>query len=128
MHRTLATLALVPLAVGCGGYRLHDERVLTLEVGEIRTIAVAAVDVEQTIHIEARAAEATFDVHVYLPEHEEEIERSLTLGKPAENLLASAEGVTESTLSATIPAGKEAIVRLYPAERKQTTVNVVIAN
>ena len=112
---------------GCAP-QLADDRNVSLEIGEIKTVAVAPINREQTIRISARSPGAPISIHVYLPEHEEAIERKITLGKPPENLLASAEDVEEVELAAKVPANEEAIVRLQPASRKAANVHLTINN
>lgn len=121
------TLVTTFLLAGCSP-RLADERQVSLEVGEIKTIAVAAIGHPQTIHVSASSPGAPIHVHVYLPEHEEEIERMITFGKTPENVIASGSGAEQIRLDATIPASKEAIVRLAPAGRTAANVQLTITN
>ena len=115
------------LSVGCAP-RLHDVREVPLEIGEIRTIAVPAKSQPQTVHLTASSPGAPISVHVYLPEHEEATERSITLGTPIENLLASGENSEQITLQATVPANKEALVRLQPTTRQAAKVHLTLKN
>jgi hypothetical protein len=114
--------------LGCGVPRLSDEHSLTLEIGEIRTLAIDPLGVEQTIKVVASSPDGPFNVHIYPQEYEAQIERSITLGKLPEHVIASSENTRETTLEATIPPDKEAIIRFYPAARKQITVNVTLSN
>ena len=115
------------LLVGCSP-RLHDVREVNLEIGDIRTIAVPASNRQQTVRLVASSPGAPISVHVYLPEHEEAIERNITLGKPPENLLASGENSEQVTLQALVPANKEALVRLQPASRKAAKIQLTLKN
>ncbi len=128
MNLRFALICALTTLLGCGVPRLSDERSLTLEIGEIRTLAIDPLDVEQTIKVVASSSDGPFDVHIYPQEHEAQIERSITLGKPPKHVIASRENTRETTLEATIPPNKEAIIRFYPAARKQTTVNVTLSN
>lgn len=128
MQLRFSLICVVTIVLGCVPPRLSDERSLTLEIGEIRTLAIDPLDVEQTIEIVASSADGPFDVHIYHQEHEAQIERSLTLGKFAEHVIASHENTQETRLEATIQPKKTAIIRFYPSARKQTTVNVILSN
>ena len=128
MQLRFALICLLTMFFGCGPPRLYDERSLTLEIGEIRTLAIDPQEMEQTIEVVASSADGPFHVHIYHQEHEEQIERSLTFGKPAEHVIASQENTQETTLEAAIRPKKTAIIRFYPAARKQMTVNVTLSN
>ena len=112
---------------GCEA-RLQDQRSLTLEGGEIQTILIDAVDHEQTLKVVASSPDASIDVHIYLQEHEEDIERSITLGKQAENILAQSTASKQIDLQAIVPANKEAAVRFYTVARERVNVEVTISN
>ncbi|MBI83193.1 MAG: hypothetical protein CMJ81_08360 [Planctomycetaceae bacterium] len=128
MQLRFALICVVTIVLGCVPPRLSDERSVTLEIGEIRTLAIDPLDVEQTIEVVASSADGPFDVHIYHQEHEAQIERSLTLGKPAKHVIASHENTQETRLEATIQPEKTAIIRFYPRARQQTTVNVSLSN
>ena len=128
MNLRLALICVLIMLFGCGPPPLSDERTLVLEIGEIRTLAIDPLEMEQTITVAANSPDGPFDVHIYLQEHEEQIERSITLGKAAENVIASHENTQEAMLEAMIPPNKEAIIRFYPTAREQTTVNITLSN
>jgi|GEM_PF-3525635 len=123
-------LFLVCSAILLSGCRpqLADQRDLRLAVGEILAIPIDPVDHEQTIQVTASSPGAAIHVHIYLKENEEAIERKITLGKPPEDLLASKSEATEISLSATVPAGKEVVVRLQSANSKTAEVHLEITN
>jgi len=123
----LLPVCMATLLCGCGP-RLSDQRDLTLEIGEIIAIPIDPISREQKIRVTASSPDAPIDVHVYLQENEEAIVRKITLGKPPENLLASQNDAEEIILEATVPAGKEVIVRLQPAGSKAAQVHLEITN
>ena len=112
---------------GCGGPRVLDDRELSLDIGEIKTIVLDSSSGEQTLTVVATSPGAPIHLHVYLPEHEEAIERKITLGKPPENLLASQESAEEISVRAVVPAHKEMVVRLQPAGRIAAVVHLTIS-
>ena len=128
MKQTIFLLGcLAILLVGCGP-QLSDQRDLTIEIGEIVAIPIDPISREQTIKVTASSPGAPLNVHVYLKEHEEAIERKITLGKPPENLLAHQNEVEQISLEAVVPANKEAIVRLQSASRQTASLHLAITN
>ena len=125
--RLLSAGLLISILLGCEA-RLQDQRIITLEIGEIQTILISAVDHEQTLKVIASSPDAPINVHIYLLENEQNIERSITLGKQPENVLAQSITVEQIDLEAIVPANKEAVVRFYTTERQRTNVEVTISN
>ena len=123
----LLGMPIMLLTVGCSP-RLYDVREVTLESGDIQPIVVPAASRQQTVQIIANSPGAPISVHVYLPEHEEAIEKSITLGKPPKNLLASSENSEQIKLQVLVPANKEAVVRLQPATQKAAQVQLTLRN
>ena len=128
MKSTLMLLAcLATLLSGCGP-RLSDQRDLTLEISEIAAIPIDPINRAQTIRVTANSPDAPIDVHVYLQEHEEAIERKITLGKPPENLLTSQGDAQQIALEATVPANQTVIIRLQPSGPHSANVHLEISN
>ena len=128
MKSTFIWLGCLALFIcGCGP-KLAGQRDLALEVGDIRAIPIDPITREQVIKITASSPDTPINVHVYLQENEEEIERKITFGKPPENLLASETDANEVSLEATVPANKEAVVRLQSAGRETAKVHLEISN
>ena len=125
--RRIALLACLLLLSGCGPQLSHSED-CTLAVGEIIAIPFDPIGREQTVYVKASSPDAPIDVHVYLQEHEEAIERKITLGKPPENLLASAKESQEVSLEATVPANQAVVVRLQAASRETAHVHLEVTN
>ena len=125
--RLLLAGLLISILLGCEA-RLQDQRTITLKIGEIQTILISAVDHEQTLKVIANSPDAPIDVHIYLQEHEQDIERSITLGKQPENVLAQSTAVEQTDLEAIVPANKEAVVRFYTTERQRANVEVTVSN
>jgi hypothetical protein len=125
--RLLLAGLLITILLGCEA-RLQDQRTITLEIGEIQTILISAVDHEQTIKVIASSPDVPINVHIYLQENEQDIERSITLGKQPKNVLAQSIAVEQVELEAIVPANKEAVVRFYTTERQRTNVEVTISN
>ena len=125
--RLLSAGLLITILQGCAA-RLQDQRTLTLEKGEIQTILIPAVDREQTLKVITSSPDAPIDVHIYLQEHEQDIERSITLGKQPENVLAQCTAAEQIDLEAIIPVNKEAVVRFYTTGRQRANVEVTISN
>lgn len=120
-------LFLFAVAVGCSP-SLNDQRSVSLEIGEIKTIAIAPINAAQTVKVTANSPGAPIDVHVYLAEHEDAVEQDITFGKEAADALAVAKQTEQASLTAEIPAGKEAMVRLYPSGGAPASVELHITN
>lgn len=112
---------------GCGP-SLHQHHTVTLEVGEISVFVLDAVGVEQTIRVTAKSPSAPVSVYVYLNENDAEVERKITLGKPSDLILSSAEKSEEIAIEAKIPANQEAAVRIMSASRETANVDLTITN
>ena len=126
-HLNVLLLLAILICAGCAP-RLYDDREVTLEVGDIRTIVVDPVSRVQNVHVAASSPGAPVSVHVYLPEHEKAVERNITLGVPPEKVLAFEENSEKITLDVVVPANKKAIVRLQSAGRQPANVQLVINN
>ena len=123
--RLAMACALAAILGGCDSSTVRTENfTVQLDVGEIYTLSYAPTSRDRALKVSASSPGAPVDVHIYLKEHEEEIERSITLGKQPENVLASRANAEEITLEATIPANKKPVVRFYPAGNRQATVQV----
>ena len=112
---------------GCGP-KLAATRDVDLTAGEIKSIILDIVDSEQTINIEA-SAEQPFHLHVYLMENEAALDTEMERGVEQPTLaLAGARESTSHKVSASVPGGKEAAVRLESANGQDFTVKLKISN
>ena len=112
---------------GCGP-SLHQHHTVTLEVGEISVFVLDAAGVEQTVRVTAKSPGAPVSVYVYLNENDAEVERKITLGKPSDLILSSAEESEEIAIDAKIPANKETAVRIVSRSREAANVDLTITN
>ena len=115
------------LLFGCGPTLSHTKD-YSLAVGEIIEVPFEPISREQTIKVVATSPGKPIKVHVYLADDAEEVDRMLTLDKPTDLPLASQEDAEEITLEATVPAGKEVIVRLQPMGSTSADVNLQVTN
>ncbi len=122
----LLVLACVMLT-GCGPTLSHKQD-YSISVGEIVEIPFDPISNEQTIKVAAKSPGKPVNVHVYLAEHAEEVNRNITLGKPVERALASEEAAEDISLLATVPANKEVIVRIQPAGPTSAEVSLEVTN
>lgn len=114
-------MAVICLA-GCQT-RFQDERTIDFEVkGDIRTLIVDPQAGERTLTVSAKANKA-IDVYIYLEENQEEAERMITLKKPSDVVLATAENTTDVNLTAKLPSNKSACV-MFHAPDEGITVDV----
>ncbi len=126
LQKVLLVIACVMLA-GCGPTLSHKQD-YSIPVGEIVEIPFEPISNEQTVKVVAKSPGKPINVHVYLAENADEVNRKITLGKPAEMALASQENAEEVTLQAVIPANKEVIVRLQPAGPTSAEVSLEVTN
>ena len=129
-HLTLLFLPLLAFVVGLVGCapRLVDDREVSLEAGDVTSISVPASTADQTVTITATSADVPIEVNVFLKEHEDEVERMLTLQKPTDKLLASATDSKSVSLQVAVPANQEALVRIHSKVQKPTTVTLRLRN
>ncbi len=116
----VVVLAVVLLAVPGCPQRLHVEKTLTLEPGDIKQPAVVdGPRSQQKIRVQIDATEP-INVDIALESDAADIEKSLlTASRPAAaKLLASKQGVKSDAVEATIPAGKSYTVILSGAKKK----------
>lgn len=99
-----------------------------MAVGEIIEVPLSPIGREQTIKIAATSPGKPIKVHVYLAEHAEAANEAILFDKTTDHLLASEEGAEQVALHATVPAGKEAIVRFQPAGPTSAEVHLEITN
>ena len=64
MQLRFALICVLTMFLGCDPPRLYDERSRTLEIGEIRTLAIDPQEMEQTIEVVASSADGPFHVHI----------------------------------------------------------------
>ena len=112
--------------VGCGP-RLAVSRDVELKGGEIKSIIIDAIKSEQTINVEA-TAEQPFHLHVYLAENEAALDSELDRKVEPTMALAGSTDQTTHKLSASVPGGKEARVRLQSATGQEFSVQLKISN
>lgn len=116
----------VLLCCGCGP-RVFDEREVSLEIGDIQPIVFGPFNKEQTVTITVSSPGAPISVYVYEREQREFVDYAISYGKEPENTLAGAPSTEDVTLTALIPADKEAEVRLQPTGQKPATVKLKIS-
>lgn len=111
---------------GCGP-TLSVEKTMELEPTNIRSIVINRVAIEQTIFVSAEG-DGPFHAHVILTGDEDITDGDIALGKEPSKSLGGAREKQNHSFSATIPANKEAQVRLESASEKTVNVNVIINN
>jgi len=111
---------------GCGP-TLAVSRDVELEGGGVKSIILDAIASEQTINVEATAEQA-FHLHVYLMENEAALDSELEQRQEPTMALAGSSNNSTHKVSAKIPGGKEAAVRLESATGRNFTVKLKISN
>ena len=111
---------------GCGS-RLAVTKDVDLVGGEIKSIIMEVVDSEQTVNIEA-SAEQPFHLHVYLMKNEAALDSEMERGIKPTLALAGASNSSSHKVSASVPGGEEAAVRLESANGQDFTVKLKISN
>lgn len=125
--KLLLIVCVSALLCGCGPTLSHTKD-YSIAVGEILEVPFDPITREQTIKVVAKSPGKPIKVHVYLADDADEVNRKITLGKPADMALASQEDAEEISLQATVPAGKEVIVRLQPMGPTSADVQLEVTN
>lgn len=112
---------------GCGP-KVMDEREVSLELGDIESIPFGPFKKELTVTVSASSPGAPISVYVYDSEQQEHVDYAISYGKEPQETWAGVASTEDVTLTAVIPADKEAIVRLQPTGREPATVKLKITN
>ena len=83
---------------------------------------------EQKIKVSAAATGGKIDVYIFLEKNKEAATKDILAKKTSANVLAKEEKADSVNLTATIPAGEEAVVRVTASSLKQTKVSLKITN
>lgn len=113
-------------SVGCGP-KLDVSRDVELAGGEIKSITLDAISSEQTINVEA-SADQPFHLHVCLKENELALDSELERQVEPTMALAGSKDSKSHKVSASVPGGKEAAVRLQSATGQSFSVKLKISN
>jgi hypothetical protein len=116
---------LLLICAGCGPQSIYDKQ-LSLGVGDIQPIIFGPFNKEQTVTIVVNSPGAPVSVYVFDKEQVEFVDYAITFGKPPENVLAGEASTESATLTATVPADKEIVVRLQPTSHQEAKVQLKI--
>lgn len=111
--------------VGCAP-RMNEARTLELASGEVVSLSIPASTADQVLTVVVDSGQAPVSIHIFLRKDEEEMERMLTLQKPAKQILASADDVSTIELNASIPSNEEAVVRISGPDQQPATVQLTL--
>ena len=125
--RSMLALGIILWCCGCGP-SLLDEREVSLEFGDIESIVFGPFNKEQTVTVSASSPGAPISVYVFESDQTEFVDYAITYGKEPQKILAGVASTEDVTLTAVVPAGKEAVVRLQPTGRKPANVHLKISN
>ena len=125
--RSMLALGIVLWCCGCG-QSLLDEREVSLELDDIKSIAFGPFNKEQTVTVSASSPGAPVSVYVFESDQTEFVDYAITYGKEPQKILAGAASTEDVTLTAVVPADKEAVVRLQLTGRKPANVHLKISN
>lgn len=125
--RSMVALGIILWCSGCGP-RLLDEREVSLEVGEIKSIPFGPFKKELTATVSASSPGAPISVYVYDSEQQEHVDYAITYGREPEDTWAGVASTEDVTLTAEVPADKEAVVRLQLIGRVPANVKLKISN
>ncbi len=125
--RTRAGLAwgLLLICAGCGPQSIYDKEI-SLEVGDIQPIVFGPYSKEQTVTVTVISPGVPVSVYVFDSEQMEFVDYAITYGKAPENVLAGEASTESATLTATVPADKEIVVRLQPIGQQPAKVHLKI--
>ena len=111
--------------VGCGPQAIYDKEV-SLALGDIQPIVFGPFDKEQSVTVTVSSPGAPISVYVFESEQLEFVDYAVSFGKPPQNVLAGEASTEGTTLTAVVPADKEAIVRLQPTGQQPAKVQLKI--
>ena len=126
LHAMLTVGLLSLLISGCGP-TLSVKKTIEIDSGEIRTVLLDPVGQAQTIKVEASAAEP-FHVHIHLAGDEDAVDLAIASGKESDKIITGESNVKSASLTAEIPANKEATVRFQSAGSGKNSVSYTISN
>jgi len=124
---TLALSVMLIFCSGCGP-RVMDERDVSLELGDIKPILFGPFKKEVTVTVSAKSPGAPISVYVFDSEQQEHVDYAITHGNEPRETWAGVASTEDAALTAVIPAGKEAVVRLQPTGREPAQVRLKISN
>jgi hypothetical protein len=125
--RSVLTLGIVLIwCCGCGP-RIVDERDVSLEVGDIKSILFGPFKNELTATVSVSSPGAPISAYVFASDQQEHVDYAITYSKEPQNTWAGVASTEDVTLTAVVPAGQEAVVRLQTVDRKAAQVHLNIS-
>lgn len=121
-------IAVLAFISGCVQPRLSSQQELDLDSNDIRTILIDPSGSAQTVSIVANTDGPPINVYVYLSEDDDAVDRAIMFGKTLDKVITSQTDSAQISLSAKIPANKEASVRLQTASPDSAKVTLKISN
>jgi len=125
--RSMLALGIILWCCGCGP-GLLDEREVSLELDDIESIPFGPFNEEQTVTVTVSSPGAPVSVYVHDSDQQEHVDYAISYGKEPQDTWAGVASTEDVTLTAVVPAGKEAVVRLQPTGRKPANVHLKISN
>ncbi len=125
--RSMLALSIILCCCGCGP-GLLDKREVSLELGDIESIVFGPFNKEQTVTVTVSSPGAPVSVYVHDSDQQEHVDYAISYGKEPQDTWAGVASTEDVTLTAVVPAGKEAVVRLQPTGRKPANVHLKISN
>ena len=102
--------------VGCGP-TLSVKKTIDVSPGDIRTVLVDPIGQTQTIKVTAEST-TSFSVHIHLAGDENAVDLAIAKKEESDKILDGESGVNSASLTAEIPANKEAVVRFQSGPEK----------
>jgi hypothetical protein len=126
--RSMLALGIVVIwCCGCGP-RIVDERDVSLEVGDIKSILFGPFKKELTVTVSASSPGAPISVYVFASDQQEHVDYAITYSKEPQQTWAGVASTEDVTLTAVVPAGQEGVVRLQTVDRKPAQVHLKISD
>ena len=116
---------LLLICAGCGPKAIYDQEV-TLKAGDIQPVVFGPFEKEQAVTVDVSAPGSPVSVYVFDKDQMEFVDYAISYGKTPENVLAGEASTEAATLTATVPAGKEIVVRLQPTGKDEANVQLKI--
>jgi hypothetical protein len=113
------------VCAGCGPKVIYDKEV-PLAAGDIQPIVFGPFDKEQEVTVSVESPGAPVSVYLHEVEQTEYVDYDISFGKTPQNVLAGEASTEGTTLTTTVPAGKEIVVRLQPTGGQPASVKLKI--
>ena len=127
-RRNLVLGIFLAVVCGCSPPKLNVEKTITDVDFDGTEITIPAIKNEQKVNVSVAASGGKIDVFVFLEANKKDAEKEIMQKKIGAKVLAHQQVVESATLTATIPAGQNAIVKIAASSVKKANVTYRLTN